>query len=125
MRSATRVEAFRISAGHETNDFVTLPPSSGPVAVDADLAKQLAEILLDPKSFSDNPKPCEPSPGIRVVWWKGSLEVHTVFCFECSELWFYSQEKRRDQREFDPVEQRLAAIMKKIFPKDHDIQQLK
>jgi hypothetical protein len=126
LEKATQVEAFRIGRpdGKEP-PYPDWPVVSGPVALDASMSRELVTLLLDPKSFSDNPKPCEPLPGVKVRWRLDSREVQVVFCFECSTLWYYSSEKRRDQREFDPVEKKLVSFMKKAFPKDPEIQALK
>src|SRR6185436_8642908 len=99
LTSASRVEAFRLSEPeNERLGYENWPAQSGPVAVEAAVAKELVDLLLDPKSFSDNPKPCEPRPGVRVIWTSGSQEVQAIFCFECSTLWLYSKEKWRDER---------------------------
>src|SRR5213076_338065 len=96
-----------------------------PVAIDAPTAKQFTALLLDPKSFSNDPKPCEPLPGVKVWWTKGPGKVEIVFCFECSTLYMYSQEGQQVAREFDPVEKAFAGLMKKVFPGDADIRSLK
>lgn len=127
LEETTKVEAFRIGwdTGGKEPAYPDWPVTAGPVALDVSTSRELVALLLNPKSYSDNLKPCEPMPGVKVRWKKEGQEVQVVFCFECSTLWFYSQEKQRDQREFDPVEKKLIALMKRIFPKDDAIQSLK
>lgn len=127
LESPTRIEAFRINMpeGKEGAAYTDWPVSSGPVVLDGAIGKELSAILLDPRSYSTAPKPCEPRPGVKVRWWSGARRVEMVFCFECATLWVYSDAGRGVQREFDPAGKRLVAVMKRIFPKDPQIQALK
>jgi hypothetical protein len=127
LESSAQIEAFRIKmpVGNENAAYTDWPVARGPVDVDVVTGRQLATILLDPKSYSDTPKPCEPMPGIKLRWVDGTRRVEIVFCFECSTLYLYSGEGQRVQREFDPAEKALVAIMKRIFSGDPQIQRLK
>jgi hypothetical protein len=123
--SPRAVDAWTIFGGTEPSYF-NYPESSRRTPVDAARAKEMAAILADPKSFSDNPKPCEPRPGVKVRYSRVKGEpIWLFFCFDCEELFIYEGSASRGSKEIDPSAKALSALMKRIFPKDSGIQSLK
>jgi hypothetical protein len=126
-----KVEAFRIKDMTKPPDPGAPSPIagftvlSGPVGVEAQLAKELSRILTDEKSYVwDKAKKCDPEYGValRFVGEKSSLDV--LLCFQCDQLAVRSGGKGLGHKDFDPARPALVKLVKQIFPKDIEIQQL-
>lgn len=127
LTSSTTAEAWTIQGdlpkGRKHFDY---KETSSAVALDPADFRAVASILSDPRSFSPEPKPCIPMPGVKIRFTRPNLEpVWVFFCFDCLELFVYEGTTRREFREFDPSGPALAAVMKRLFPKDPVIQGLK
>lgn len=108
----------------EYRDWVV---SAGPVDVDAAASREIAKILLEPKSYYRGaPKACVPTPGVKLKFiGAGERTVWVYLCFECEMLFVEEGKTSRGGDDFDPAARALAALMKKLFPKDPEIQLLR
>lgn len=98
---------------------------SGPVPVSEAERKELLNALLANDSYMwEVAKGCEPDYGVRVEFSKGDEKVDVLFCFGCSQLQVYRNGKSISGEEFDPIEEKLTEIAKRIFPDDKAIQAL-
>jgi hypothetical protein len=130
--SAQQVLAFRLArpAARDASEspapeFGGAQTTSDAVSVAADDARQLALILRDPATYTwDSAKSCkfDPGVGLRFVGKDSTTEV--VFCFHCDEVQIYHDGQRAGGEDIDNARSRLAAIMKRIFPRDEEIQKL-
>jgi hypothetical protein len=117
--------AARDAGSPSAPEFGGAEITSNAVTVADDDARQLALILRDPATYSwDSAKGCkfDPGVGLRFVGKDSTTEV--VFCFHCDEIQIYHDGKRAGAEDIDNARSRLAAIMKRIFPRDADIQKL-
>lgn len=125
-----KVEAYRVALRKGVDDDAaeTIAGAtivSGPVAVDENTARELAEILKSPNTYGwDFAKGCKFDPGVVIRFASQSSAVDVVFCFHCEELQIYRDGKRVGGEDFDAASNRLAAIMKRVFPDDEEIQKL-
>jgi hypothetical protein len=59
--------------------------------------------------------------------WSSSVRTKTVdvvFCFQCDILSVYQNGVAVASEDFDPIRPALVPLMKKLFPKDGEIQSL-
>ena len=98
--------------------------------VSTDLAMQLSKVLLNDHSYphyNGTMKDCAPEPGVVVTFSNEKKDVDIFFCFECAILIVKTDGKATSdglQSDFDPSRAELVRIVKKIFPKDSQIQSL-
>ena len=125
--SPTRVEAFRITASKPDMDYLKWAETAGPILLDGPTSKELAGILLDSKGYYRGPpKACIPTPGVKLRFTPANgTTVWVYLCFECRILIVYEGQSLRGSDDFDPAAPALAALVKKLFPKDPEIQALK
>jgi len=124
------VEAYRVASRSATADesqqtIGSARVVSGPVAVDSETARALAVILKDPRTYGwEFAKGCKFDPGVAVRFTSATSTIDVIFCFHCEELQIYLDDKRVGGEDFDAASHRLAAIMKRLFPDDEEIQKL-
>ena len=132
IESAPRVLAYRLSlpqdpSGKGLLDFrETKNYKVGPsVLVDPKISSQIRKLILD-DSIDDptSSKGCIPNFGVRLSFVDQQKTCDVYFCFECSILMVAEKEKWVGGSDFDSVNGSLAILMKKIFPKDAQIQAL-
>ena len=127
------VEALRIdpkSFGNAPADaekvIVGYPITSPPAKLSAEQIKQLAAILTDSGTYSfDSAKGCEFMPGVAFRAQAGKQQVVILLCFDCSELAIYVGGQKVGHEDMDHARGKLAALVKKLFPGDKEIQSLK
>jgi hypothetical protein len=125
-----RVEAYRVAARTANDDesgqiIGGAKILSGSVAVDSETARALSDILKDPHTYGwDFAKGCKFDPGVAVRFTAGASTVDVILCFHCEELQVYLNEQNVGGEDFDAATAKLAAIVKRIFPDDEEIQKL-
>jgi hypothetical protein len=126
-----KVEAFRVAPQHkapkEEGSEIIGGASilSGPVAVDETTARELAEILRNSDTYGwDFAKGCKFDPGVVIRFASRTSTIDVVFCFHCEELQIWRDGRPVGGEDFDAASRKLAAIMKRIFPEDREIQDL-
>ncbi len=127
--TADKVEAYRIKpeygAGDDVKKIAGFPLISGPHKVDAGHARVLRRVLFNSKTYMfDVAKACEFEPGIVIRFSGKSGMIDVVFCFSCEELKTELDGKRVGYEDFDRARGILVPVMKQIFPKDAEIQEL-
>jgi hypothetical protein len=129
IRSPMKVEAYRITKPKPELENLHLQwlETAGPVTLDVQAVKELAEIFLDIKTYKRGVDDgCLPTPGVKLRFARDHGEPVWVFlCFECDVLIVYDGPTRRGADSFHPVTPALRAIVKKLFPNDPLIQALK
>ena len=84
--------------------------------------KELQALITNTDSFGwDFAKDCKVSPGVLVVFSKGSVKSEVRICFECITIGFTPGH----WEDFDPVEQEMIDWAKSVFPNDEMIASLK
>ena len=127
----TKVEAFRVDGrpgerSQTSKPFYGYPIVGAPVQVDADTSEELAEILMDANIYDwDLRKKCEFMPGVALRFTSAGSPTEVLFCFSCDELMVVRDGKKVGYEDFDPARGRLLTIVKRLFPEDEKIQQLK
>lgn len=126
VKSPATVTAYRLADSSTYREKVADYKTVGdPVDVDAETMKQLAETLLDPRGYLwDLAKGCDPLYGVRLEFKRKDETVDVVFCFQCDILTVYHNGVAGESEDFDPLRPALVPLMKKIFPKDGEIQSL-
>ncbi len=134
---AESVRAWRTvgSLGRSENvvgeDF--FKPSGEGVVVASELAKRLAVVLLNEKSYLSprgSFKGCIAEPGVMIRFSKGGGYSNAFLCFECDILIVRTKADEMAKsggvdRDFDPSRAEFVKLVKLIFPTDTTIQELK
>jgi hypothetical protein len=126
VKSPATVTAYRLADSSTYREKIADYKTMGdPVDVDAEMMKQLAESLLDPRGYLwDLAKGCDPLYGVRLEFKRKDETVDVVFCFQCDILSVYHHGASVASEDFDPLRPALVPLVKKIFPKDGEIQSL-
>jgi hypothetical protein len=132
-RAATDVTAERLHYRHDSpqNPFrLDSYEHEVPVVVSPSDAQQIQRLLLQHSSYVwESAKPCAPNYGLVFTFRRADALVRVALCFECDTLGIYdsadadAQEINREG-DFDPIRTLLAAVAKRVFPNDSDIQRL-
>ena len=116
-KSGERIDGYRITAG--------------PVTVDANAADVLRKSLLSPEAYYwGRGDDCmfEPGVAIRFISTNARRDVSTVeviICFKCSDVEFWHDAKVTGYQSFRAHDDLFLTAIKKVFPKDAEIQSLK
>ena len=110
IRSPDSVAIQRIETSPEGEKTLTdLQPLTDPQL------KVLQALLLDEDSYGwDYSKGCVPTPGILIVFSKGSAQLEVRLCYECLMAGFLPG----SWGNFDPIESELTSWAKTVFPND-------
>jgi hypothetical protein len=127
VRASTDVHAYRLAEpGYYEADLVSYDRAGEPVRVAEVDRVMLRDLLLDEGSYElELAKGCEPVFGVGVSFVAREQAVDILFCFECDILAVYQDGKVVGDEDFDPARTRLVRLVKKFFPDDNVIQQLK
>jgi hypothetical protein len=125
VRSPERVLALRLAKQQRpfAGAYADWPADGAPVAVDPALAAELARLLFDDASYRPAdapPKTCIFNPGVRIDFVRGASTAPLYLCFDCLQL-----VGPKGGADFDPAARAFGAVVKKLFPKDPEIQSLK
>ncbi|HEX3601370.1 MAG TPA: hypothetical protein VHU84_14560 [Lacipirellulaceae bacterium] len=129
VRKPIHVEAYRLGPVPEDKDGQILklseyPDISSGVPVMPDAAKRLADILLDPASYSwQRRKACIPRYGVRLHFQLEKESVDVLLCFECNLLAVYYRGVVSGA-DFDPARPALVREIRQLFPDDPAIKGL-
>jgi hypothetical protein len=127
---ADRVAAYRIDkpadrdkwAGAGLSDF---PIINGPIAVSKSDVEILTTTLQERDSYIWNdPKGCEPLPGVRLDFIRGDDRLSILICFECDMIINYLNGKLVGGGDTEKVRPVLLRVAKSLFPDDATIQSL-
>lgn len=123
----TKVQAYRLTEFSPPRATVKEFKMTGdPVAVDDALVKSMTQLLLDEKSYKwGTGKACEPNYGVRLEFIQGDKTTDVLFCFDCKILGVYVNGKDVGMAGFDDVHTPFVKLVKTMFPKDKEIQELK
>jgi hypothetical protein len=129
LRSADRVEAYRIDKLPEPITSVSVSPSdfpvlAGPVAVSETDNLTLRRTLEDRSSYRHLRKACIPQPGVRLDFIHGADRLSVLLCFECDAAMNYMNGSYIGGGDFDDMRPALVGIVRSIFPNDQKIQSL-
>ena len=112
-----KATAFRIMRDPD-DDFKEKIISKG-IALTAEQRAQLVALLADDASYGwDVAKGCEPMPGVLVTFEDGATYARARFCFSCQMVGFTPG----NREDFDPINAKLVAWVKGVFPGDELIQ---
>jgi hypothetical protein len=128
LRAPDRVEAFRLKEPSPRDPY-TIPESvnevEGPIAVDTGSARELSGILTDDESYLwDIDKNCLPTPGMKLRFVRRGSHADVYLCFSCRILMDGGRMSPVWWANFDPAHMKLAAVIKRIFPKTSESQLL-
>lgn len=90
-------------------------------------AAELADILLDNRTYTDKRAACY-WPGVAFRMWKDDQSVDVLICFICHNLYCGRPVKIAEENSSfaqSPAESRLIRLAKEAFPDDAEIQALK
>lgn len=106
----------------------TLDP---PVLLTSAQLQSFRSILQNPSAYtwSRAQKDCIPDYGVLFTFHSGHQTVRIALCFECDMLGVFNgdnvnADSINTEEDFDPVNGRLLALAKSIFPNDKGIQSL-
>jgi hypothetical protein len=128
--NADRVEVTRLDAPHSQESPNTLPAYpvlAGPVLPSSEDAARLTELLTSPSSYAWDPesaKSCIPSFGVQVTFHRGRERVDVLLCLDCAILIVFGNGQQVGGAHFDPADEKIVLIIKKLFPEDEEITQL-
>lgn len=120
-----KVQAFRLrdsEARKTVDDFEIV---GKPVQVPAESAAKLGQLLSDGNSYLWGVTvSCTPDYGVRVEFARDDRALDVLFCFRCKVLATYVDGKQESGAIFDPIHEKLAKLIKPLFPNDPVIQHL-
>lgn len=142
---ATRVQIFRVMSEIEAHSPDQRSPRIfSPTAAKVDncyvtatgkeqgpqFAKEIAHVLFDEGTYTQDRLLCITLPGVVFRVWKGSQSLDVVLCFHCGEM--YTVTRDANGRETQGVytlmagdsRSEFARLAKQAFPNDPDIQAL-
>jgi hypothetical protein len=131
--AATDVTAERLHYRHDSpqNPFrLDSYEHEAPVVVPPTDAQQIQRLLLQRSSYVwESAKPCAPNYGLVFTFRRADALVRVALCFECDTLGIYdspepSAQEINREGDFDPIRASLAAVAKRVFPSDAEIQRL-
>lgn len=127
-KRARRAQAWRLGSGEGPATTASLHGYgvlAGPVAVDAEQVRALAEVLESPRATRVSAKRCGFSPGVAVRWQDGAHALDVLICFSCDDLQYYFDGEVVDHPyDFMRVRPALVAAVKTMFPRDEELQAL-
>jgi hypothetical protein len=129
VRKAWHVEAYRLGPlpnqlNGQAAKFWDYPEVSGSVDVSDDAARLLADVLLDPSSYSrGTTNACVPRYSVRLDFSIEKELVAVLLCFECNQLTVHYRGTER-RANFDAGRPTLVREIRRLFPDDPEIQAL-
>jgi hypothetical protein len=93
-------------------------------------AQQIQRLLLQPSSYVwASAKLCAPNCGLVFTFRRAEAPVRVALCFDCNTLGIYDSPEAGAQEinleeDFDPIRAPLAAVAKRVFPSDPEIQRI-
>lgn len=127
VRSAETVTAQRLVGEVDYHEKSSEYEAQGePLSLSPDQAERLRNILLDAGSYRfDLAKGCMPVYGVRLRFQDAAGKfVDVLLCFDCKILTVYDESGSVGGEDFDGVKDRLAELMKQLFPNDPAIAEL-
>jgi hypothetical protein len=131
--SASEVTAERLHYRQESPQDSSRLESyehGAPVVVPPTDAKEIQRLLLQRSSYVwGSVKACIPNYGLVFTFRRDDAVVRVALCFDCNTLGIYdspapgAQEINREE-DFDPIRAPLAAVARRVFPNDPEIQRL-
>ena len=127
MQTSSTVHAYRLADTSFYQDELSSYERAGEAVTVSEVDRlQLRDLLLDKESYElEMAKGCEPIFCVGVTFARGEQSVDVLFCFECDILAVYQDGRSVGDEDFDPARTRLVKLVKKFFPDDDVIQQLK
>jgi hypothetical protein len=131
LRSADRVEAYRLGKlpdeiNWQTATVSDYPVAAGPVVVPGSTAKHIAVVLQKPTSYGwEFAKSCIIRPGVRLDFIRGNDRLQILLCFECDIVSIVLNGEHVGGEDFDNVRGELVRAIRSLFPDDPVIQTLR
>jgi hypothetical protein len=123
------VEVYRLgplppSINWEEAEIKDYPVNGGPIALDTKTAHDLSMLLTDSRSyvFGAGPISAVYVPHVRARFSRGSSEVWIDFDLDCARLTIHQNGHAVGGGVFGYVERDVVQIMKRLFPRDREIQ---
>lgn len=125
IRGAKTVEVFRLKDQRIAKNLADYEIADGPHEIDAITAADLADAVTASSTYlRDAAVGCIPTLGVRTRFTDGTSTVDIVYCFECSILVVYLNEKPVGSGYFGPGSKYLIRLVKRMLPNDEAIQKL-
>lgn len=132
VREATRVEAYRVApppGSKPMEDYISpldFEVAAGPVAVPAEMAKELATTLLSADTYYRGAmKACGyPVYGVKLSFFRGNDRVDVFFCFQCGDLAVTRNGTKFGVGDFYQSKRPFVQAVKALFPGDAEIQNI-
>jgi hypothetical protein len=125
IHEATTVYAQRMrqKRHHENQDpRPSYDPEGGSVAVDAAISAQLKALLTAPESYEwDSVKGCATDFGIKLTFVRDDDRIDIWLCLTCAIMFIVRTDGSASGANFDPSEDEMIAIVKRLFPNDPQI----
>jgi len=108
--------------------------SDAPVALSTDDIQMLKKLLSEPRSYlwsNGAPiiKSCIPEYAVLFKFCASSKAVSILLCFRCDQIGLLlgaddDPQRVNSEDSFDPIRPQLLALVKRLFPKDAELQAL-
>jgi hypothetical protein len=113
------VQAFRLrpESGLAYADY---PVVVGPVKVPSSIASRFSNGLTNRATYDhwDQPKACEPRPGLKLRFVRDGRGVEVVFCLECDILFTSRGDVSIGYANFDEHHDQIVKLFIEMFPND-------
>jgi hypothetical protein len=92
----------------------------GPVKVPSSIASRFSNGLTNRATYDhwDQPKACEPRPGLKLRFVRDGRGVEVVFCLECDILFTSRGDVSIGYANFDEHHDQIVKLFIEMFPND-------
>jgi hypothetical protein len=137
VKSAASATAYRVSPRPDLTAEKSVagwPVIGEPVTLNGKLVEELSNVLLDAKTYGWEAPPhfCGFSPGVAIRFQGKDADgnerrVVLLICFQCDDVVVCVNEPEPEMKgeNITPGRAKLVGFVKRIFPKDKDIQELR
>jgi hypothetical protein len=121
---AVYAQRMRQKRRHENQDpRPSYDPEGGAIEVDAATSELLKELLTAPESYDwgEYAKSCATDYGIKLTFARDDPQIDVWLCLSCAHMFIVRADGSAAGANFDPSEEEMIAIAKRLFPNDPEI----
>ena len=120
VRNASKVLAYRVSWERQPDEstrpaIAGHPIQAGSLDISSDMAKRLRQLLLNKRSFTEIPTPCDFVPAIALRLTAGNKQLDLLISLECGEIQCFRDNVRIGIQNFSASSE-FARVIEQVSP---------